>query len=99
LGGINGKDINEKIETLKGLDLIRDKDGKDFLLKANHFGRNIVSHDLSIMPTASESISHLGDAVIISKIFSEYKSLTPDLKKEIISKSPESDIENIPKEI
>jgi hypothetical protein len=69
---IKGKDINEKIDTLKSFDLIRAKDGKASLLKANHYGRNLASHDLSIMPIASEAISYLGEALKLSKIINKY---------------------------
>jgi len=42
-------------------------------MKSNHFGRNIASHDLTVMPSSSEVISYLGDAIKIAKISSEYK--------------------------
>jgi len=70
---IPGEDINKKIEILKDSKLIRDKDGRDSVLKANHYGRNLLSHDLSIFPTSSETISYLGESIKIAKIFSKYK--------------------------
>lgn len=69
---IEGKDINEKIESLKKLGLVREKDGEESLLKANHYGRNLASHDLEVMPTASEALSFLSEAVKIVKITSSY---------------------------
>jgi len=75
LDKVNGKDINEKIESLKKIDLDIDKGGKDSLIKANHFARNLWSHDLSIIPTPSETISHLGESVKISKIVHNYIDL------------------------
>lgn len=72
LDKIGGKDINEKISTLNKLVLLREKDGEQALVKANHFARNLTSHSLDIMPTASEAISYLAEAIKISKIVSEY---------------------------
>lgn len=74
LDSIPGIDINEKINSLRAADLVREKDGRDFLLKANHFSRNLTSHDIKIFPTSSESVSYLGDAVKIVKVISEFKS-------------------------
>ena len=74
LDKINGKDINEKIDSLKEIALIQEKGGKDSIFKSNHFGRNLTSHDLNIMPTSSEAISYLGDAIKIAKIIFEYES-------------------------
>lgn len=68
LDKITGRDINQKIENLKKLDLVRDKDGVDSLIKANHYGRNLTSHDLDIFPTSSEAISFLGEAIKIAKL-------------------------------
>ena len=67
---IPGEDINKKIEYLKDKELIRDKDGRDIILKADHFGRNVASHDLSIFPTSSEAISFLAESIRIAKIIS-----------------------------
>lgn len=75
LDQIPGKDIEQKIESLKKLNLIRDKDGKPSLIKANHFGRNLASHDLSITPSASEAISFLAEALKIVKITTEYSRI------------------------
>lgn len=72
---IPGKDINDKIETLKRFGLVREKDGKDSLLKANHYGRNLASHNLKIMPSASETIAFLAEALKIVKIVSEYQKV------------------------
>ncbi len=69
---IEGKDINEKVDELKRYDLVREKDGKDSIMKANHFGRNLTSHNLKIIPSSSEAISYLGDAIKIAKLVSEY---------------------------
>ncbi len=75
IDSIQGDDINEKIELFKKHGLVREKDGRDFLLKANHFSRNLTSHDINIFPTSSECISYLGDAIKIVKIISEYKKI------------------------
>jgi len=72
---ISGKDINEKIETLRKYGLIMDKDGGDKIMKANHYGRNLLSHDLSIFPTSSESVTYLGESIKIATIFSRYNKL------------------------
>jgi len=71
---IDGKDINEKIDELKKYGLVREKDGKDSIMKANHFGRNLTSHDLKIIPSSSESISYLGDAIKIARLVSGYNT-------------------------
>jgi hypothetical protein len=72
---ISGKDINDKIASLKDAGLVREKDGRDFLLKANHFARNLTSHDITIFPTSSEAISYLGDAIKIARIYSDFKKM------------------------
>ncbi|MBI2580478.1 hypothetical protein HYV85_01585 [Candidatus Woesearchaeota archaeon] len=71
-----GNDINEKIESLKNCNLVRDKEGAPSLIKASLYGRNLASHDLSIMPTASETISFLVEAVKIAKMTTEYLDYT-----------------------
>ncbi|GEM_PF-4049996 len=68
LDKIPGKDINERVDYLRNKNLIRDKDGKHIILKADHFGRNVTSHDLSEFPTSSESLAFLAEAIRISKI-------------------------------
>ena len=81
LDKINGKDINDKIESLKSTGLIEEKGGKDSIMKSNHFARNLTSHDLRIMSSSSEAISHLGDAIKISKIFREYENRLQEQEK------------------
>ena len=71
---IKGKDINEKIDSLIDNELISEKGGRDSILKSNHFGRNLTSHDLKIMPSSSEAISFLGDAIKIAKISRDYEN-------------------------
>ena len=87
LDKITGKDINQKIENLKKLDLVRDKDGVDSLIKANHYGRNLTSHDLDIFPTSSEAISYLGEAIKIAKLSANFEKNT---KKEEINSDIQS---------
>jgi len=89
LNQLVGKDINEKIELLKKYDLIREKDGKDFVIKANHFARNLASHELKIIPASSEAISYLGDAIKIAQLISDYQ-----LKKENTSNSASKTIQS-----
>jgi len=72
---IVGKDINDKITSLKQNNLIGEKDGRDFILKTNHFSRNLTSHDLTIFPTSSEAVSYLGDSIKIARIYSDFKKI------------------------
>jgi hypothetical protein len=74
LEALPGDNINEKIEELKKLDLVREKDGRDSIIKASHYGRNLTSHDLSIMPTSSDAISYIAEGIKITKIVSSYLS-------------------------
>lgn len=86
LDKIMGTDINQKINLLKSLDLIRDKDGTDSLLKANHYGRNLTSHDLDIFPSSSEAICYIGEAIKIARICNDYGKNY--LKEQNIKSSP-----------
>lgn len=87
LNMIDGKDINDRIEELKKYNLVREKDGEDSLIKANHYGRNLTTHDLKIVPSSSEAISYLGEAIKIAKLVSEYNQKKNDnsiTKEEIV---------------
>ncbi len=96
LDKIKGKDITEKIQSLKDFNLLREKDGYDSILRASHFGRNLASHDLKIMPASSEALSFLADAIKIAKILSQYHILESTSKKIIPDKieEPATKIDN-----
>jgi hypothetical protein len=64
---IPGKAIKEKLENLQRIGLIEKgrSDLEEAILKADKKARNFFSHDIKIMPTASDALSLLGDAVKI----------------------------------
>jgi chorismate mutase len=76
LGADNEREVAEKLTERLGLDKNKE-DGKrifESILKASRHARNFFTHDISAVPSASEALSLLSDAVNIAKWYSKLKA-------------------------
>jgi predicted DNA-binding ArsR family transcriptional regulator len=75
LDQISGKDINEKIESLKKQGLIEPKGEipSEYIIKADKKARNYLSHNLTALASCSEALELLGICKRLLKLLKEYQ--------------------------
>lgn len=74
LDQIPGKDIEDKIETLREKGVINKerKDIRESVIKAARMARDFSVHNIEIMPQSPDALSLLGDAVNILKLYIQF---------------------------